>query len=125
VATVAALYRYPVKSFTPDSRESLTIVNGRDSNSWEGRGLDRVEDLRDQPEEPPVVSYWEARIRRDMPVPNFTELHRTQANIHQDPAQKIRGLSSPECVGVRVRNHLLISGLKVRSLHGSPLPPGE
>lgn len=29
MATVAALYRYPVKSFTPESRESLTIVNGR------------------------------------------------------------------------------------------------
>ena len=29
MATVAALYRYPVKSFTPESCESLTIVNGR------------------------------------------------------------------------------------------------
>jgi uncharacterized protein YcbX len=29
MASVAALYRYPVKSFTPESRESLTIVNGR------------------------------------------------------------------------------------------------
>ena len=37
-----------------------------------------------------------------MPVPNSTELHHTQANIHQAAAQKIRGLSSPECVGVRV-----------------------
>ena len=37
----------------------------------------------------------------DMPVPNSTELHHTQANIHQAAAQKILGLSSPECVGVR------------------------
>jgi hypothetical protein len=29
MATVAALYRYPVKSFTPESRESLTLVDGR------------------------------------------------------------------------------------------------
>ena len=29
MATVTALYRYPVKGFTPESRESLTIVDGR------------------------------------------------------------------------------------------------
>jgi hypothetical protein len=29
MATVAALYRYPVKSFRPESRELLTIVDGR------------------------------------------------------------------------------------------------
>jgi uncharacterized protein YcbX len=29
MATVAALYRYPVKGFTPESREALTIVDGR------------------------------------------------------------------------------------------------
>jgi uncharacterized protein YcbX len=29
VATVTALYRYPVKGFTPESRESLSIVDGR------------------------------------------------------------------------------------------------
>jgi uncharacterized protein YcbX len=29
VGTVAALYRYPVKGFTPESRESLTVVDGR------------------------------------------------------------------------------------------------
>jgi uncharacterized protein YcbX len=29
VGTIAALYRYPVKGFTPESRESLTIVEGR------------------------------------------------------------------------------------------------
>jgi uncharacterized protein len=28
-ATVAALYRYPVKGFTPESRESLTVIDGR------------------------------------------------------------------------------------------------
>jgi len=50
----------------------------------------------------------------DAPVPNSVELHDTQANIHHAVTQKIRGLSSPECVGVRVRNHLLISRLKVR-----------
>jgi hypothetical protein len=60
----------------------------------------------------------------DMPVPNSTELHHTQANIHHAAAQKIRGLSSPECVGVRAPNHLLISRLKVRFLHGSPFGRG-
>jgi hypothetical protein len=29
VGSVAALYRYPVKGFTPESRESLTVVDGR------------------------------------------------------------------------------------------------
>ena len=48
------------------------------------------------------------------------KLHHTPANIHHAAMQKIRGLSSPECVGVRSRNHLLISRLKVRFLHGSP-----
>ena len=60
----------------------------------------------------------------DMPVPNSTELHHTQANIHQAAAQKIRCLGSPECVGVRAPNHLLISRVKVRFLHGSPLDRG-
>ena len=46
---------------------------------------------------------WQQNLG-DMPVPNSTELHHTQANIHQAAAQKIRGLSSPECVGVRSRN---------------------
>jgi hypothetical protein len=55
--------------------------------------------------------------------PNSTELHQTQANIHHAAAQKIRGLSSPECVGVRFRNHLLICRLKVRFLRGSPTNP--
>ena len=59
-----------------------------------------------------------------MPVPNSTELHHTQANIHHAATQKIRGLSSPECGGVRASNHLLISRLKVRFLHGSPLRSG-
>jgi hypothetical protein len=40
-------------------------------------------------------------------VPNSAELHHTQANIDHAAAQTIRGLSSPECVGVRARNHLL------------------
>ena len=66
---------------------------------------------------------WQQNLG-DMPVPNSTELHHTQANIHRAAAQKIRGLSSPECVGVRPRNHLLISRLKVRFLHGSPLDRG-
>ena len=61
----------------------------------------------------------EGRIFGDMPVPNSTELHHTQVNIHQAAAQRIRGLNVPECVGVRPRNHLLISRLKVRFLHGS------
>ena len=59
-----------------------------------------------------------------MPVPNSTALHHTQANIHRAAAQKIHGLSSPECGGVRSRNHLLISRLKVRFLHGSPFDRG-
>jgi hypothetical protein len=37
---------------------------------------------------------WQQNLG-DMPVPNSTELHRTQANIHQVPAQKIRGPSPP------------------------------
>jgi hypothetical protein len=49
-------------------------------------GLDRVEDLGDQPEEPPVASYWEARIRGEMPVPNSAELTSTQANVDQAAA---------------------------------------
>ena len=70
---------------------------------------------------------WNCLLGRalgDTPVPNSTELHRTQANIHHAAAQKIRGLSSPECVGVRSRDHLLISRLKVRFLHGSPTKSG-
>ena len=80
-----------------------------------------------------IWTHWRCRRTRDlgwlqqnlgdMPVPNSTELHHTQANIHQAAAQKIRGLSSPECVGVRARDHLLISRLKVRFLHGSPTNP--
>ena len=39
-----------------------------------------------------------------MPVPNSTELHHTQANIHHAATQKIRGLSSPECMDHRVQS---------------------
>ncbi len=60
----------------------------------------------------------------DMPVPNSTELHHTQANIYQAAAQEIRTLRSPVCGGVRSHNLLLISRLKVRFLHGSPLDRG-
>ena len=64
------------------------------------------------------------RIFGDMPVPNSTELHHTQANIDQAASQEIRTLRSSECVGVRFRDHLLISRLKVRFLHGSPFDRG-
>ena len=58
----------------------------------------------------------------DLPVPNSTELYHTQANIHHAAGQEIRGLSSPECAGVRPRNH---SRLKVRFLHGLTTRSGE
>jgi hypothetical protein len=40
------------------------------------------------------------------------------------PREKIRATRWPECRGVRFRNHLLISRLKVRFLHGSPFESG-
>ena len=40
--------------------------------------------------------------------------------IGQAASQEIHALRSPECWGVRFQNHLLISRLKVRFLHGSP-----
>ena len=60
----------------------------------------------------------------DRPVPNSTELFRTQANIGQAASEEIHAIRPPECVGVRPLNHLLISRLKVRFLHGSPLDRG-
>ena len=60
----------------------------------------------------------------DIPVPTSTELHHTQANIGQVASQEIRTLRSSECAGVRFQNHLLISRLKVRFLHGSPSKSG-
>ena len=59
-----------------------------------------------------------------MSVPNSTELPSTQPNIGQAASQEFHAIRSPECVGVRSPNHLLISRLKVRFLHGSPLAAG-
>jgi hypothetical protein len=69
--------------------------------------------------------------RRCQAVPNSTELPRTKTNIGRASTKRIRLLGSAECWGVRSWNHLLISRLKARFLHGSPFdwggappPPG-
>ena len=49
--------------------------------------------------------------------PNSTTRRRTSITR---PRRKYVRLDRPECVGVRSRDHLLISRLKVRFLHGSP-----
>jgi hypothetical protein len=64
--------------------------------------LERVTELRTQAVALRSPSrLGEVESGGDTPVPNSTELHHTQANIHHAAGQKIRGLSSPECVGVR------------------------
>jgi hypothetical protein len=59
-------------------------------------------------------------LRVDMAVPNSPELVRIQTTIGHAASQKNCALRSSECSGGRSRNHLLISRLKVRFLHGSP-----
>jgi hypothetical protein len=79
--------------------------------------LDRMEDLRDQPEEPPVVPYSEARI----PV---TCQCQTPPN---SPAHRPPPVGRPRRKFVRLDRlsaWVLVSRLKVRFLHGSPTNPG-
>jgi hypothetical protein len=97
---------------------------GQPSGAFQGgRTLARGRPARPGPEQASSIPAGVSPLGA-MSVPNSTELHHTQANIHQAATQTVRGLSSPECGGVRSRNHLLISRLKVRFLHGSPFGAG-
>jgi hypothetical protein len=60
----------------------------------------------------------------DMPVPNSAGLPSIQTTSRRAASQDILAIRSPECLGVRPRNHLLITRLKVRFLHGSPFGRG-